>query len=488
VGTATCMLVSSASASLSAKPAADQPTRASLSPLVAGCATESPQAMKWSGGVPLREGEGVLACSVQLGAASGHGTSGRGARGGSSKGGCLGVSLVWRRHGYDVSASLSAVTVHGGQAAHVAARHPCALMLASRAGEVSGMLQQCAARAGAAQTADDMQRMAGDLEQLEDAKALHLHLTRYSPGHVPARRAPLAVSLDLACLALRLDVDLASAVTQRARLWASPSPPAQGQRLDRAAPPLDPARGRDDGMHTPDRGPDGVPRTGQHAAPGEAAGGCLDLDDMMNGLQLDVHVGLVTGVVGQGRLCAPPARPPSSAHPPDLDFALGLRATCGGARVLWNRVGNVDDSGGVGVVRLDYVHSYAVAAGAGATGGAPLASPVLSAPAAQPNYETTGGAPGAAMLAAPVLSMMMLEKGGADGGAGHGTADGSAAPSDEAAGAVQAEHKAAGAAPRLPPQHLANVLEAVRFHLDHARSAPYSSGTVSCPAPRMVMT
>ena len=269
------------------------------------------------------------------------------------KPGASGVSLkcVGRRHGFDVSASVAALTLHAGHPPSVKYRHDNTLLLSTQPAVVARMVQQ-----GAGGDAHDDCAIQGRLEEVDAVTLLQGHLSIYDPQHVPVGRAPRALSLQLGCLGLNVDLDIAHQLVERSQHLATLLEPLASGNPD-ARPPLQHSQG----INTPQALESDVPVRVLDAHGME--GGALrhkatanSLDSMLDALQVHASVALVTAGVGYRSNTTAAESVGGHAHV----LQDWVRTTGRGGFMLWNCVSQAATSRDCGLLTLDDLSCHAV--------------------------------------------------------------------------------------------------------------------------------
>ena len=504
VGAATVMVVSAPS---SKGASATLPARTPGTPPTAQCGRRDAGLLA----------DSALASCLQLGTnrsflgQRGRGLSSGGRSGGSAREADGGLALVIdvasRRYGCDVSAALGALALHAGLPADVAGQHPRAQVLSSRPPQIAKMLEKCGARGS--HTTQDLKRMLLDLDELEACKVLHLHFAKHTGGdearagsaaapvQLPAGRAPCALSLHVACLALHLDVEVANAIIERVHqvcdmpagdgeTWrpvrSVPSESHGGQRNSNANSDSH----RSKSMQTPVRAGEPLwhqeaPSCSEQEAAEAAAAAARDVDSILDSTQLDLHVGFLSAAIGcaGGGVLAP--APHLRVHAEQGGFCDWVRATCGGGRFFWNRAGVAAEGGegAVGLAAVDYLDAYAISTSCTSR---LLARDHTSAALAATQHRHEASC---ASDPAPLFSIMVWEDGGtregraAPAGTGRWADDEAACLAECSDGADAAGTSAVALEPvSMPPvsQYLADVWVALEGEVQRWRGGGVEVG------------
>ena len=322
---------------------------------------------------------------------------------------CIDVRHVSRRHGFDVSAGVGSLELFAGEISKVKNRQPHALLLSSVPSVVTGIVLHDS-------RIDDMDKVAGTERLMEELaidcdQLLTSHVSIYEPGHEPAGRSSTCVSVQVGCLALNLDLDLAHQLIERVRCLrpdvpllasASPAPMYNSSSSSSSALNL---------FATPQR------LTSLSAPGGDELGDRgkqYDIASMLDGLQLQVRLGLAFASAGSRSVSGTGQAGGGGDH-----FRDWVRATCRGGLVVWNRVA-VTEGEEFALVKVQQVACYAVSASDGAV------TQVLArqdhAPAhafshgsSSPSSFVLSQASSATKELPPILSLKICERGGGPG-------------------------------------------------------------------------
>lgn len=308
---------------------------------------------------------------------------------------CSGISFkcVVRRQGLDVSFGLGEVAFYAGDVAQVKRRDSHTVQLTTVPSLVSDMILRGAGGAGAKK---------GGIKQLlnssHDSHLLDAHFSVYKPPNTPAHRAASGLSLQVGCIGLSLDLDVACLVVER------------GQLLQELLSPLttcSPLRtgASSTGASEPANPPTQAPRIHVQEQT------LFDVEALLDRLQLHVSVSLVTAAVGYGTVG------PANRH----EFNDSLRFSCGGVLAVWNRVGHLACGHEYGRLSLQYLaldvrHDGSVSTLMGRlhTQGMP------STGADDDDALETAGAVGGGREVAPIVLLTVSESGAQAGDQGGG--------------------------------------------------------------------